>query len=352
MTASAAELLGRIERIPTADVDSRQLRLRILDEVRRSVPFDAHVWPLTDPETTVGTAPVADVPCLPELPDLIRRKYLSAENRWTLLRDVSSVRLAPVTAGRERWGWGAFLLGHDFRFVASVVFRDRYGTWGWLDLWRGDVLGPFTPLEVERLRAVAPLVTALLRRTQAETFAPRPGAASDRRTGGPLVLLLSADLEVQQATPRTHEYLRVMVPPEHGREPVPANALNVAAQLLAVEAGVDLHPPTARVHLSAGLWVTVRAARLGGEEPTGRRSIAVTIEECSSEERLDVFARSHGLSERESELLGHLVAGADTREVAARMFVSPHTVQDHLKSVFVKTGTHSRRELLARILGH
>jgi DNA-binding CsgD family transcriptional regulator len=47
----------------------------------------------------------------------------------------------------------------------------------------------------------------------------------------------------------------------------------------------------------------------------------------------------------------HLVAGADTREVAGRMFVAEHTVQDHLKSVFAKTGCHSRRELLARIRG-
>jgi DNA-binding CsgD family transcriptional regulator len=43
--------------------------------------------------------------------------------------------------------------------------------------------------------------------------------------------------------------------------------------------------------------------------------------------------------------------GLDTAEVAARMHVSGHTVQDHLKSVFLKTGTHSRRTLLARTRG-
>jgi len=54
---------------------------------------------------------------------------------------------------------------------------------------------------------------------------------------------------------------------------------------------------------------------------------------------------------RERELLFHLAQGHDTREVAASMFLSPHTVQDHLKSVFAKTGTRSRRLLLARALG-
>jgi DNA-binding CsgD family transcriptional regulator len=37
--------------------------------------------------------------------------------------------------------------------------------------------------------------------------------------------------------------------------------------------------------------------------------------------------------------------------VARQMFVSGNTVQDHLKSVFAKTATRSRRTLLARALG-
>jgi DNA-binding CsgD family transcriptional regulator len=127
---------------------------------------------------------------------------------------------------------------------------------------------------------------------------------------------------------------------------VPAGAYNVAAQLLAVEAGVDQHPPTARVHLSDGLWVTLRAARIGDD-----RRIAVTIEETSPAERLTLFAGAFALTAREGELLAHLMTGTDTREVAHRMFLSEHTVQDHLKSIFAKTATHSRRTLLSRALG-
>ena len=137
-----------------------------------------------------------------------------------------------------------------------------------------------------------------------------------------------------------------MLPPTGRPDAVPAAALNVAAQLLARETGVDDHPAQARVHVSHGLWITLKAARL---EPAG--SIAVSLEPSTPSGRLDLFARSHALSARERELLAILAGGADTRQVAGRMFLSEHTVQDHLKSIFTKTGTHNRRTLLSHALG-
>ena len=100
------------------------------------------------------------------------------------------------------------------------------------------------------------------------------------------MLLLSRDLEVRGQTPGTHDPLRLLVPRDDDRPPVPAGAYNVAAQLLAVEAGVDTHPPTARAHLADGLWLTLRAARLDGDGPASERDIAVTIEESTPAERV------------------------------------------------------------------
>jgi DNA-binding CsgD family transcriptional regulator len=139
------------------------------------------------------------------------------------------------------------------------------------------------------------------------------------------------------------------VPPDADRSPIPAGAYNVAAQLLAVEAGIDHHSPSARVHLIDGVWLTSRAARLGRAGVADE--IAVTIERPSPGERLDLFTRASGLTSREAELLGHLATGADTRRTAERMFLSEHTVQDHLKAIFAKTGAPNRRALLAQATG-
>ncbi|HEV2069941.1 MAG TPA: hypothetical protein VGR26_09120, partial [Acidimicrobiales bacterium] len=102
MSATAANVraVERVARVCGAHHEARGLRLAVLDEIRRAAGFDAYSWLLTDPETEVGCAPLADVPCLPELPRLIRLKYLTAVNRWTQL-DVP-VALLRATTGDQR----------------------------------------------------------------------------------------------------------------------------------------------------------------------------------------------------------------------------------------------------------
>src|ERR1700722_4643598 len=351
MSAESARSLQRVERICDSASDARTLRLRLLDEIRQAVGFDSHAWLLTDPQTSVGSAPLADVPCLPELPRLIRLKYLTEINRWTTLSSPPVALLREATAGDLSLSllWRDLLSQYDVVDVASLVFRDRFGCWGFLDLWRAGTSAPFSRAEASWLAESAGPVTAALRRSQAHAFMAGTSAAVPRT--GPVVLLLSADLSILKQTPETQDYLRILVPPDDDRPPVPASAYNVAAQLLAAEGGVDPNPPWARVHLPGGQWLTLRAARIGDAESGPDRDIAVTIEQTSPRDRVALFARAFAFSARESELAGHLTTGAGTAEIARRMFLSEHTVQDHLKSVFAKTATHSRRALLSLALG-
>ena len=58
---------------------------------------------------------------------------------------------------------------------------------------------------------------------------------------------------------------------------------------------------------------------------------------------------AYGLSEREQELTRLVLQGFSTAEIAERLVISVHTVQQHLKSIFDKTGVRSRRELVTKI---
>ena len=342
---------ARIERVCELQPDARTLRREVLEELRRAVAFDAYAWLLTDPTTAVGAAPVADVPWMRELPTQIRLKYATAVNRWTALDETSVALLHEATAGdlAQSLVWRELLVRYDVSDAASVVLRDRFGCWAFLELWRTGTAARFGAAEAAFLADLAEPLTRALRRCQATTFALRP--AVDQPRLGPVVLVLSPDLRVRSQTPQTQEYLRALVPPAEGRQPIPAVAYNVAAQLLAVEGGIDSHPPTARVHVSDGVWMTARAARLDGPGAAREQDIVVTLEPSSAAERVDLFCRAFGLTARERELIEHLVAGQDTREVARRMFLSENTVQDHLKAIFAKTATRSRRALLSQALG-
>jgi DNA-binding CsgD family transcriptional regulator len=348
MAERSSRAIARIDRHVAADADARSLRLALLEEVGRHVGFDAYAWLLTDPETAVGSDPLADVPCLPELPRLIRLKYSTTTNRWTNMTSPVGL-LHAVTDGHldRSLLWREMLSGYDVGDVASVAFRDRFGCWGFLDLWRTGRHTTFSDADAEYLSTIAGKVTEMLRLCQARTFSPDTPI---ELPSGPAVLILSPDLHVRAQTADTHSYLRALMPTEEDRQPVPAAAYNVAAQLLAVEAEASDRPPPARVHLGGARWLTLRAARMAGADQS-RADIAVTIETSSGFERVDLFSRSHGLSPRESELMAALARGSDTRQLASELYLSENTVQDHLKSIFAKTGSRSRRSLLARALG-
>ena len=403
MATSAATVQRRVAQLcrdGRDGTDSRELRTAVLAELRQVIAFDAYAWLLTDPETRVGTAPLAEVPDLAELPRLIRLKYTTAVNRWTALPRGRCATLIEATGGDLSRSplWRNLLAGYGVTDLASIVFADQFGCWGFLDLWRcGGSPDRFTPAEQALVSSLAPALTAALRGAQAATFAepPAPVSALD----APVLLLLSGSLELLDQTPRTDAHLRLLLPTSPGTAPVPAAAFNVAAQLLAAEAGVDDGPPTARAQLAGPEWISLRAARLtspgqpsgtgqgdgtgpagdagqagqrdgagrpgdasqrdgagragaasGVSRPDGGR-IAVTVEPVALAGRIELYGRTCGLTGRERELLHRLARGADTRHLAREMRLSPHTVQDHLKSVFAKTGCGSRGVLLARALG-
>jgi DNA-binding CsgD family transcriptional regulator len=320
------------------------------------VPFDAYLFMLTDPVTRVGTSPLADIPMLPwpRLPALIRARYLTTLNRWPelLAAKVSSASLLTASEGDPSRSlvWQEVLREVGVVDTAVAPFGDRRGSWGMLDLWRTD--GSFSAEELQYLGGLAQYVVPGLRSALARTFVDVPDQLLPL---GPAVVVLDPDLQVRSQTAGAAAALLQLNPPDEPMAPIPASAYNVAAALVAVEQGVSVGEPWARLHLGGSRWVTVKAARMaesprdvGGEE---RRDIAVSIEPSTSSERADLFARVHGLSPRETEVLTLLGNGLSTHEVADRLVLSKHTVNDHVKAVLEKAGARSRQILLSRALG-
>jgi len=70
------------------------------------------------------------------------------------------------------------------------------------------------------------------------------------------------------------------------------------------------------------------------------------------EVRSEAATRIAELSPREIEVLGLLGAGRTTQEVASKLFISPHTVHGHVRSILTKLGVRSKLEAVLYGLRH
>ena len=105
--------------------------------------------------------------------------------------------------------------------------------------------------------------------------------------------------------------------------------------------------PRARVRLPTGTWLHVRATSLTC--PSGQPRTTIVLERASHDQVAPLIARANQLTARETEIAMLVLRGLSTREMSAELFISPHTVQDHLKSIFEKVGVRSRRALATEI---
>ena len=313
------DLAERLRALDGEELTDRTLRSAQLDLIATRFGFDAHVFAMTDPSTSIVTSPHATVPMVAQsdLPGLIRRRY--------------------AAAGAAEWR--SVLTEFGVTDAMKVTLDDRWGTWGFLELWR--CCGRFSDDERGRFAALGPVVTPSLRMAVARTFTV-PDARPPRLESG--VILVDDDLEVRSVTSGAAGALMRMLPPTEPGPPVPAAAYNVVAALLAHEEGIWPGSPWARVHLGSNRWATVRAERLDDR-------VAVSIGPSTPGVRVDLFARANQLSPREAEVLRLALHGMDTRAIAHELVIAHSTTEDHLKALLAKTGSVSRHQLLARALG-
>ena len=115
--------------------------------------------------------------------------------------------------------------------------------------------------------------------------------------------------------------------------------------------------PQTRVLLISGVgWISPQAARTAGA--SGFVSKDWSADEVAMAVRMvgkgmTVFGRQEEapatpLSEREREVLALIASGRTNREIAAVLFLSPHTVKEHASSLYRKLGVKNRAEAARR----
>ena len=65
----------------------------------------------------------------------------------------------------------------------------------------------------------------------------------------------------------------------------------------------------------------------------GERRVAVIVEPAHPARISPLMMAAYGLTEREQDVMRLVLRGNSTAQIAEGLFISPHTVQQHLKSV-------------------
>ena len=322
-------------------LEPEALRAAVLPRLRRAVPVDALWWATVDPATLLYTQAHREELPSDSGPYFVENEFLRDDvNKWTeLASNRSGVRtLADATDGklarspRYRDIFEPLGLADELR----AVLRSRGAVWGFLCLHRerGAV---FSAQEQAFIHRIAPHLAEAVRLGLLVQCAAR-----DDQVESPGLILLAPDNSVIGSNPAADQWLEELNWQEAGEIPIEIHSL--AARLRRADASTSLSP--LRVRTKNGRWIILQASWVSGED---RSVVAVIIQEATPDEVAPIVMSAYGLSEQERAVSGLVFQGRSTQEISQHLRIAENTVQDHLKSIFNKTGVRSRRELVATV---
>jgi DNA-binding CsgD family transcriptional regulator len=318
------------------------------DVVARAVPhYLTPCWYTLDPASLLVTSHFQEG--LDELPPewLAHEYYEDDVNKLADVarseRGVSTLHEATggEPASSPRWHFN-MTMGGDQELIAALRTPTR-DAWGALGLYREPGAPLFDRKERELVRSLAPFLAEGARR------ALLVGEASDPEgPESPGLVVLTDRWNVESATPGVERWLSELPDGEWDAGRLPAAVYAVAGRALRTADGPNApgEVAVARVLSRSGTWVVLHGAALVAD---GARRVAVIVEPAHPARISPLLMSAYGLTQREQQVTRLVLQGESTAEIAERLVVSPHTVQQHLKRIFEKTGVRSRRDLVGKV---
>ena len=343
-----------VEVLAKAGLDTATFLTEVYESLQRAVPSSAACVATVDPATqlTTGAFKFGDLAGrddTDELWGLLEYGDVEPTSYTELARNgVAAVGMHLATGGdgqrsRRVRELVQSSLGctDELRVLASAGGQ----LWGGIAFFRDDRATPYGDEDVEFLSSLSALLARGLRVGLLARLASETPASSGWR--GPAVMVFDGRGRLTQASVGAEQRLANLV---SGVEtPLPSAVIgSLVAGAWRYASGATAELPSSRMRLRTGEWVVLHASPLTGTDGS-TASVVITIEEARPPEIVPLVVAAFDLTPRERDVTQLVLQGVDTKEIAAALHMSPHTVQDHLKSVFDKTGVSSRRELVARV---
>ena len=339
----------RVAELATRGLDVEAFFRAAGEAIAPAIPFaDVPCWFTLDPASLLITSSHSeDDPEVPHewlvweyLEDDVMKTADTARSRQGIqtLLEASGGHPSRCRVYREH------LKPYGFEHMVELTLRTRTGeAWGSLSLVRARGEPGFDDEELDFLRALAPYLAEGTRRGLLIGESADPEGPD-----APGLVVLDADWQVESLSPGVERWLAELPGDWEQEGKLPTSVVTVGARALQTAAGVEApgEVAIARVLSREGRWIVLHGASLVAD---GTRRAAVILESAHPAGLIPLLMAAYGLTEREREVTQLVLRGHSTAEIARVLFLSPHTVQQHLKSVFEKTGVRSRRELVGKV---
>lgn len=349
-TRAPQRLLGDLERLALRAPTRAEFFDEAAARLKKAVPFDGACWHTLDPGSDLITQHR-----LQGLPDrfavLANNEYAVEDvNKFDQLARAGqkAATLSQATGGHpERSPRFRDLLtpaglGPELR---SAFVADR-ATWGALILVRRAGQPEFEDRDIELLSRASPLFARAIRRGLI-TEACEPACAVPDAPG---VLELDASGQLIRASSSAEPLLAELSGStlEAGVRSAAIQAVASATRTAIATAGAARTPglPSSTVKAPTGRWLVLHGSLLGTKSSG---EVAVFIQRAHPTLIAPLLLKAYGLTAREQEVTQLMLKGATTIQAAQRLAISPHTVTDHIKAIYEKTGARTRGELSATL---
>lgn len=343
-----------VEVLSQAGLDTATFLAEAYDSLQRTVPSSAACMATLDPATRLATGAfklgaLAGSSDSDEIWGRLEYGDVESTSYTELARvGVHAVGMSLATRGdvqrsRRMRDLVRAALGctDELRVVASSGGK----VWGGMAMFRDD---PKAPYGDEDVAFMSSLSEPLARGLRVGLLARLAGEPPAQVTSAPAVMVFDAKGRLTQASVGAQARLAELVHAVHSPGQPAAVISSLVAAAWRYAAGATDVLPASRVRLRSGEWIVLHASPLSATDGS-RVSVVVTIEEARPPEIVPLVVAAFDLTPRERDVIQLVLQGVDTREIAAALHLSPYTVQDHLKSIFSKTGVGTRRELVARV---
>ncbi|RCW73247.1 helix-turn-helix transcriptional regulator [Saliterribacillus persicus] len=321
--------------------EANAIRKRIRQKLYTICSFDASCIRTVDPNNLLTTGALTDEVIEKIHPQLFVNEYLDQDihSQYELASSSIPIKvLSHSTNSEKSKRLQEILFPAGFKSEMRMAFVTGGQCYGFASLYRRDLA--FNSNDVNKIRKQVKEIASIIRKhvlrvtNKAKPFTIQP------------MLIMSSSFTILYQNQQAKSWLHQLSKQEDLLiDQIPRSIRAIFFQVLKNRKN---HSNTIMID-SEGELYALEAALLTDHED--EMVIVIKKGPITNGDWFSYLIKCYQWTAKESEIIRYIIKGDTTNEIADQLSISPYTVQDHLKSIFLKTNINSRSKLTNLING-